>query len=29
LIPIPEGRVGALIASMLETQFKGMLLYAD
>ena len=23
LIPIPEGRVGALIASMLETQFKG------
>ena len=29
LIPIPEGRVGALIASMLEIQFKGMLLYAD
>ena len=28
-MPIPEGRVGALIASMQETQFKGMLLYAD
>jgi hypothetical protein len=28
-MPIPEGRVGALIESMQETQFKGMLLYAE
>jgi hypothetical protein len=27
--PIPEGRVGALIESMQETQFKAMLLYAE
>ena len=28
-MPIPEGRVGALIESMQETQFKAMLLYAE
>ena len=28
-MPIPEGRVGALIESMRETQFKAMLLYAE
>src|SRR6516165_12004750 len=28
-MPIPEGRVGARIESMQETQFKGMLLYAE
>src|SRR5262249_13769419 len=27
-MPIPEGRIGALIESMQETQFKAMLLYA-
>ena len=28
-MPIPEGRVGAPIESMQETQFKAMLLYAE
>ena len=28
-MPIPEDRVGALIESMRETQFKAMLLYAE
>jgi len=28
-MPIPEGRIGALIKSMQETQFKAMLLCAE